>query len=73
MRPILFGAPRLSYLSFFAVCPSRASLRRSVWRSVVRLSAAGEGVFTDSGSDPQGLFLENVIFFSKTLIFVVFQ
>ena len=48
---------------FFASLPSGASLRRSVWRSVVRLSAAGEGVFTYWAGEPQALFLRNVIFF----------
>jgi hypothetical protein len=32
----------------------------------VRLSAAGEGVFTDYRLTPQPLFSRNVIFFSKT-------
>jgi hypothetical protein len=50
---------------FVASRPSGASLRRSVWRSVVRLSAAGEGVFTDYRPTPQPLFLRNVMFFSK--------
>ena len=55
---------------FFASLPSGASLRRSVWRSVVRLSAAGEGVFTDWAGGPQPLFLRNVIFFSRFCFFV---
>ena len=49
MRPNLFGAPRLSYLSFCFRLDRLAVAVLSVWRPVVRLSAAGEGAFTESG------------------------
>lgn len=70
MRPNLLGAPRLTYLYFVAFLPAGASLRCSVWRSVVRLSAAGEGVFTDRGRTSQGLFSRKMRFFSLS-VFVV--
>ena len=64
---IIFLAQPASVTSvFFASLPSRASLRRSVWRSVVRLSAAGEGGSTVSGGNPQPLFLRNCVFFQKS-------
>ena len=55
--PLLCGATRVKSLQcFFASLPSGASLPQSVWPAVVRLSAAGEGVFTDRAGCPQGLF-----------------
>ena len=48
--------PASSISVVFAFSFFRASLRRPVWRSVVRLSAAGEGVFTDRAVGPQGVF-----------------
>ena len=52
---------------FFAWRPLRVCPAHSVWRSVVRLSAAGEGVFTNCRCPPQPLFSINVIFFSYFL------
>ncbi|WP_231125956.1 hypothetical protein, partial [Roseovarius gahaiensis] len=64
-RHFTFGASCLIYLKIIsASLPSRAPLRRSVWRPVVRLSAAGEGVFTDNQQTPQPLFALKVTFFS---------
>ncbi|MEQ9258486.1 MAG: hypothetical protein RIG84_05260 [Roseovarius sp.] len=61
MRHYLLARPASSISRFLfrlvAVWP--------VWRSVVRLSAAGEGVFTDCGWHSQALFSRNVMFFSK--------
>ena len=50
--------PSTSRISCRLVCVSSASppRRRPVWRPVVRLSAAGEGAFTDSAGNPQALF-----------------
>ncbi|MCA0961233.1 hypothetical protein, partial [Salipiger bermudensis] len=57
---LTFGAPARQPLEFLVrlACVSSASLprRRPVWRPVVRLSAAGEGAFTDSAGNPQALF-----------------
>ena len=50
----------------FASLPSGAPLRRSVWRPVVRLSAAGEVGSTVSYQDPQPLFYKNSHFLWKT-------
>jgi len=64
----LWRNPRQVSLLFFASLPSGASLRRSVWRSVVRLSAAGEGVFTDRAGGPQGVFSGGRHLFFKNLL-----
>ena len=59
-RRILLGAPRLIYLCFLVL---RLVALRPVWRPVERLSAAGEGVFTDWAGGPQGLFSRKMTFF----------
>lgn len=41
----------------------------SVWRPVVRLSAAGEGVFTVRGRGPQVLFCRKMAFFVTSAFF----
>lgn len=64
----IFLAQPASVISVFvAFCPSGASLRRSVWRSVVRLSAAGEGVFTVRAGGPQEVFSSSRHLFFKNL------
>ena len=73
MRPNLFGAPRLSYLSFCCRLNRLAVAVLSVWRSVVRLSAAGEGAFTESGWGPQHLFSQKTHFLCLFLFFSCFQ
>ena len=73
MRPNFLARPALSASMFVASRPSGASLRRSVWRSVVRLSAAGEGVFTVYRRTSQPLFSEIVIFFTRNSIFLCFH
>ena len=65
-----FSATRLICPNFSTVCSAGASLRCPVWRSVVRLSAAGEVVFTVWGPDPQALFSGKFIFF---IFFLFFQ
>ena len=56
----LLAQPASCISVFFAFLPSGASpfwlVRRSVWRSVVRLSAAGERGFTVRRPNPQALF-----------------
>ena len=64
VRPKL-PARRPSMPLMFAVWPARALLRGSVWRPVVRLSAAGEGVFTSGGLSPQELFSRKSYFFAE--------
>ncbi len=58
---------RRNFLARPAVSASDVCLRLvavwSVWRPVVRLSAAGEGVFTYSRGNPQPLFLRKAVFF----------
>ena len=44
-----------------------------VWRPVVRLSAAGEGVFTVSRPNPQPLFFRKADFFCVFVKVVIFQ
>ncbi|MEM7642935.1 MAG: hypothetical protein AAF366_10440, partial [Pseudomonadota bacterium] len=61
--PFSLAQPASAASVLFALGPSKHPLRRSVWRSVVRLSAAGEGVFTDGARDPQGLFADRMRFF----------
>ena len=69
-RHFLFdAAARSSSLYFSAFLYSGASLRRSVWRPVVRLSAAGEGVFTVLAGGPQVLFCRKMTFFVPITIF----
>jgi len=46
---------------------------RSVWRPVVRLSAAGEGAFTDTSPNPQPLFLTKYEFFAESFDFFMFS
>jgi len=67
MRRNFLGAPRPTLPLFFPSGPSKHPLRRSVWRSVVRLSAAGEGVFTDGAGCPQALFAGDRHLFFKNL------
>ena len=56
MRPNLNGAPRLNCLYFSASSATvRFRLSRPVWRPVVRLSAAGEGLSTDTRPTSQPL------------------
>jgi len=61
----LWRAPPLKPL-IFASLPSASALSEplcwSVWRSVVRLSAAGEGVFTVRDWGPQELFSKKMHF-----------
>ena len=67
-RHFLFDAAARSSSLYFpprfrwSVAPS------SVWRPVVRLSAAGEGVFTVRGRGPQVLFCRKMTFFVPTRI-----
>ena len=59
-RHLLLAQPASDTSVFFAVCPSRASLRRSVWRPVVRLSDTREPLPTHVSFRPQHLFLDIV-------------
>jgi hypothetical protein len=61
--PHLFGATRVIYLKILCLASLLAAARRSVWRPVVRLSAAGEGVSTDITPYPQPLFCSFLNFF----------
>ena len=69
LRLNFLARPASSASIFCAGRPSEAALRHSVWRSVERLSAAGEGVFTVWAGPPQPLFSANAIFFSKFRFF----
>ena len=68
---------RRNFLARPAVSASDVCLRLvavwPVWRPVVRLSAAGEGVFTYPRSDPQPLFLRKAVFFDFFVKLVIFQ
>ena len=58
--------PRQVPQVFFAALTAEALLRWPVWQSVVRLSAAGEGVFTVADQSPQAVFSRFFDFFAET-------
>ena len=68
---------RRNFLARPAVSASDVCLRLvavwPVWRPVVRLSAAGEGVFTYSRGNPQPLFLRKAVFFYIFVKSIYFQ